>query len=115
MRVLKSIVAIIGIGFTPVPSTAAEPGQLELSDRVIRVTTELRNPGGLAIAGCSMCPDQLHDIAIGGKCLAGEDAELKGSTLVSGLGAEAYWCRFEQPENSAAPLLVTVVCVRNAR
>jgi hypothetical protein len=69
----------------------------------------------------SYCPDQAHDIPLGGDCNAGADAKLAGTQIIledataAGGPKAGYTCAFSQPTNNTAMITVSVLCLRNAR
>jgi hypothetical protein len=71
----------------------------------------------------AFCPDQGHDIPLGGDCQAGPGPGVyvaaTGIDLVaanvSGGPRAGYGCRFEQPTTNSSPATIGVLCLRNAR
>jgi len=95
---------------------AVQPqGWNDFSSRVVQIMTQVRNPGGAVVSATSACPDPVHDIAIGGDCNAGDDASLFSTRLVTAAGATGYTCSFKQSEGNPSPVVVSVLCVINAR
>lgn len=80
------------------------------------VTTEFPNSGAVSVSPVAACPNEAHDIAIGGACLhTGASASLVITNIIVSEGVARFQCRWHQSEGATEPLEVTVVCLRNAR
>jgi hypothetical protein len=100
---------------------AAKPTEAPIGPRIVRRQVDTPNNGRSDFGAEAACPDELHDIVLGGDCYAGLDARLVQTSInLAGLndsgGAKArYSCRFAQPTSNTEPANIGVLCLRNAR
>lgn len=93
---------------------AARPvAEAPVGPRMIIVEEETPNTGADVISANGGCPDQAHDVALGGACIM---PPLPGVALVGSiLGEGGYACKWRQPMGNTDPVTVQVRCLLNAR
>jgi hypothetical protein len=104
----------LSLASCPALATEGQPW-ISFSSRIAQITTQIPNPRGVLVTASSACPNPAHDIAVGGECSAGQHALLQKTLLSSGAGSASYSCSFRQAEDNPAPLVVSVLCVLDAR
>jgi hypothetical protein len=112
---------LLGLSCTNAGATPTSDACMCPSPKVELHTTQTANSPSTAVSASSFCPDQVHDVALGGDCAAGGDARLAGTQIiledstVPGGPRAGFVCAFSQPTTNTAPITVSVLCLRNAR
>jgi hypothetical protein len=89
--------------------------ELPIGGRLQMIQQTLPNDGSVRPQPELDCPDMEHDIALSGTCGAVEGATLRGSGLLNGATVASFFCSYEQPAGNTDDILVTILCLRNAR
>jgi hypothetical protein len=96
---------------------AAKPVEMPIGPRIVRVQQMTANNHLAQLSASAACPDENHDIALGGDCVLGTDPNIHISqTNINNDATHArYGCLFTQPTTNAEPAVIGVLCLRGAR
>jgi hypothetical protein len=100
-----------------VDELAAKPAETPLGPRIVRIQQMTANNGQSQLSATATCPDEAHDIAMGGDCSLGADLNIHivSTNIDNTPGRARYGCLFTQPTTNTQPAIIGVLCLRNER
>ena len=100
---------------------ASKSAESPIAPRLELVQTQVPASNSTAVAVTALCPDQAHDVVLGGDCFAGGMATLVATQILlvapdqPGGPKAGFVCTFSQPSNNPSPTIGSAICLRNAR